>query len=222
MNYRLRFACRFCAGVLMVVLISCFSITIFAASSDNDVKKNSEPVSLAAETAQENTDVHEVYDTLEAAAPVSDEKEVQTSVADETMEAQEVDSLETIKTGDSGYELTDYERMLVECAVMCESGGESVKGQMMVAQSILDGSLRNNYTVTQTIAKYKVATTAYFYVTDEVKESVARVFDNGERITEEKTDLWYNPAMVVSAWHEAQNYVITVGSHRFFWMTDDM
>lgn len=124
--------------------------------------------------------------------------------------------------GDSGYTLTDDERIAVECAVMCEAGGEGVKGQMMVAQSILDGSLRNDFTVIQTISRYQIASTAHYLVSEQVMESVSRVFDDGERITEEKTDLWYNPSMVVSAWHEQQHYVITVGSHRFFWMNDDM
>jgi spore germination cell wall hydrolase CwlJ-like protein len=62
--------------------------------------------------------------------------------------------------------------------------------------------------------------TSYANVTDEVRESVSKVFDDGERVTEEKADLWYNPAITASDWHEAQQYVITVGSHRFFWMLD--
>lgn len=123
---------------------------------------------------------------------------------------------------DSGYVLTDSERIAVECAVMCEAGGEGAVGQMMVAQSILDGTLRNDFNVFETIYAYQIHSTSYSNVTDEVRESVARVFDEGERVTEEKTDLWYNPALVESEWHEDQRYIITVGSHRFFWMNDDM
>ena len=93
---------------------------------------------------------------------------------------------------------------------------------MMVAQSILDGSLRNGFNVYQTISSYQIHSTSYSNVTDEVRESVSRVFDDGERITEEKTDLWYAPALVESSWHEEQQYIITVGSHRFFWMNSDM
>lgn len=93
---------------------------------------------------------------------------------------------------------------------------------MMVAQSILDGTLRNDYDVFDTIYKYQIHSTSYSNVTDEVRESVSRVFDDGQRVTEEKTDLWYNPALVESAWHEQQQYVTTVGSHRFFWMNKDM
>ncbi len=122
---------------------------------------------------------------------------------------------------DSGYELTDCERMRIECIVMCEAGGESEKGQMMVAECILDGLLRYNYTLDEYIRTYKVMSTSYSNVTDEVRNSVSRVFDNGERVIEAKADLWYNPAITASAWHEAQEYVITIGSHRFFWMIDN-
>lgn len=122
---------------------------------------------------------------------------------------------------DSGYELTDDERKMVERIVMCESGGEGERGQMMVAQCILEGMLRYGYTIDEYIENYKVMITSYSNVTDEVKNSVSRVFDNGERVTEEKVDLWYNPAITASAWHEQQEYVMTVGSHRFFWMIDN-
>ena len=91
-----------------------------------------------------------------------------------------------------------------------------------MAQCILDGTLRNGYNIFQTIDKYQIASTSYSNVTDEVKESVSRVFDDGERITEQKADLWYNPALVQSSWHEQQQYVITIGLHRFFWMNDSM
>ena len=126
------------------------------------------------------------------------------------------------ETGDSGYALSPDERRIVECAVMCEAGGEGLKGEMMVAQSILDGTLRNGFDVIQSIKAYDVATTSYSYVTDEVREAVSRVFDDGQRVTMEKTDLWYNPGLVMSLWHEEQQYVTTVGNHRFFWMNQDM
>ena len=122
---------------------------------------------------------------------------------------------------DSGYELTDRERKVVERIVMCEAGGEGERGQRMVAQRILEGILRYDYTIEQYIRNYKVMLTAYSNVTDEVRNSVSRVFDNGERVTEEKADLWYNPALTPSSWHEQQVYVTTIGSHRFFWMIDD-
>jgi hypothetical protein len=126
----------------------------------------------------------------------------------------------TVTHKSDGCDLSDSDRAKVECVVMCEAGGEGEKGQMMVAQCILDGMDRFGYTVEEYISKYQVMSTSYANVTDEVRESVSKVFDDGERVTEEKADLWYNPAITASDWHEAQQYVITVGSHRFFWMLD--
>ncbi len=122
---------------------------------------------------------------------------------------------------DSGYQLQDEERVMVERIVMCEAGGEGEKGQMMVAQCILEGMLRYHYSIDEYIDNYKVMITSYDNVTDEVRNSVSRVFDNGERVIPDKVDLWYNPAITPSDWHEEQQYVITVGSHRFFWMIDN-
>lgn len=126
------------------------------------------------------------------------------------------------QTSGSGYVLTDAERSAVECAVMGEAGGEGEVGQMMIAQCILDGCLRNEIDPFVMIAKYQVASAYPYQVTDEVRESVSKIFDDGLRVTEEKADLWYNPAIVASEWHEEQQYVTTVGYHRFFWCNYDI
>lgn len=143
------------------------------------------------------------------------------AVENETQSVTESDSVPPQEHRDSGYELNDTERMMVERIVMCEAGGEGERGQMMVAQCILEGMLRYNYSIDEYIENYKVMITSYSNVTDEVKNSVSRVFDNGERVIEEKVDLWYNPAITPSDWHESQEYVTTIGSHRFFWMIDE-
>lgn len=157
--------------------------------------------------------------TLETLAPVQTVTQGEENPEEDDSSSND----ETIKgDGKSPYELSDEERIAVERAVMCEAGGEGSRGQMMVAQCILDGSLRNGYNIIQTIEKYQIASTSYSNVTDEVRESVSRVFDDGERITEQKADLWYNPALVQSSWHEEQQYVITIGQHRFFWMNNSM
>ena len=132
----------------------------------------------------------------------------------------DTDSVPAQAHRDSGYKLQDEERAMIERIVMCEAGGEGEKGQMMVAQCILEGMLRYQYTIDEYIENYKVMITSYDNVTDQVRSSVSRVFDNGERVTQEKVDLWYNPAITPSDWHEEQQYVITIGSHRFFWMID--
>lgn len=126
------------------------------------------------------------------------------------------------ETSGSGYVLSEADRIAVECAVMCEAGGEGERGQMMIAQCILDGCLRSGITPSEMIYYYRVASVAHYRVTDEVKESVSKVFDDGLRITKAKADLWYNPAVTESSWHEDQTYITTVGYHRFFWANRDV
>lgn len=214
MSHKLRLAGPLCFILVLVLIVGYFSLTSLAASDSTGA---AEPVSVAVEPL-EAENVNAPVKAMETLVP----QETITEKDENADGAEEEDDSQVLVTDGSGYELTDSERIAVECAVMCEAGGEGVEGQMMVAQSILDGSLRNDYNVFETIYEYQIHSTSYSNVTDEVRESVSRVFDDGERITEEKTDLWYNPALVESAWHEMQEYVITVGSHRFFWMNSDM
>ena len=206
MSKKLRIAAPLC-GLLAVAVIALFCITGFAAG-DEETK----PQAVTVETMSAQG-IEAPTKNLETLAPVQN-----VTQGDENPE-EESDTVPP--TGVSPYELTDEERMAVECAVMCEAGGEGSRGQMMVAQCILDGAQRNGLGGIESIAKYQDASTSYSNVTDEVKESVSRVFDDGERVTEEKADLWYNPALVQSSWHEEQHYVITIGMHRFFWMNDN-
>ena len=208
MSKKLRIAAPLC-GLLAVAVIALFCITGFAAG---DGETSTQAVTVETMSAQ---GIEAPTKNLETLAPV------QNVTQGEQNPEEEEESTTLAPTGVSPYELTDDERIAVECAVMCEAGGEEVRGQMMVAQCILDGAQRSGISVIQSIAKYQIASTSYSRVTDEVKESVSRVFDDGERITEEKADLWYNPALVQSSWHEQQHYVITIGMHRFFWMNDN-
>ncbi len=204
MSRKLHIAFPACFLLVATLLIGYFGMVGFSVG-------DSTASNVPAETIVSSQEIS----TLNVNAPIT---AVQTNVSQESADTVEA----YVYTGDSGYELTDRERIAVECAVMCEAGGEGERGQMMVAQSILDGSLRNDFGVEMTISEYKIHSTSYSNVTEEVQESVAKVFDEGIRVTEEKTDLWYNPALVKSEWHEEQTYVITVGSHRFFWMNNDM
>lgn len=208
MSCKTKFAGPLCIGLVVLLIIAYFGITSWAAT---DGTSAAEAVTVAVATLKPNS--------VNAPTTVQQTLKPQENVVEKDEELA-VDS--AVEQEGSGYVLSEEERMAVECAVMCEAGGEGTEGQMMVAQSILDGTLRNDYNVFETIYCYQIHSTTYNNVTDEVRESVSRVFDQGERVTSEKTDLWYNPSLVESAWHEEQQYVITVGSHRFFWMNRDM
>ncbi len=205
----LRIVCPIGILCLAVLIVCVFALDSNAASAET----------------QEQTTVTYVADSWSASGMAVPATAQETAAAQKEEQDQSADDTYSDPTKvpeqehcDSGYELTDDERSLVECAVMCEAGGEGEKGQMMVAQCILDASVWNESSVSETIDEYQIVARSNTEVTDEVKNSVKRVFDNGERVTEEKADLWYNPAITPSEFHESQEYIITVGSHRFFWM----
>ena len=197
----------FPVGMLCLILCVCCIFSLTTAASDSQHEAQAEIVAEPQEEPVEEPVSKPASEPSEAMAYTNADFKTYTVPHQEPR--------------DSGYTLTDEERIAVECAVMCEAGGEGEMGQMMVAQSILDGVLRNDFDVFESIEYYSIMTTSHSNVTDQVINSVSRVFDLGERVVEEKADLWYNPHITPSQWHEEQEYVITVGSHRFFWMLDE-
>lgn len=113
------------------------------------------------------------------------------------------------------FSLSDYERSVVESLVMAEAGGECYEGQIAVAQCILNACERNNCQPSEAAIIYKY-TKKRPKPSDSVKKAVYAVFNNGETVTESKILYFYAPDMTYSSWHESQNYIMTIGGHRFF------
>ena len=212
MSHKLRVVCPISLFLLVSLVFCFFSLNTKAASGNQDVENN---VSVTYNASPwTNNGVAAAATAQETSAPADGPEVVSAPYQEDyTVPAQ--------PHRDSGKKLTDEERIAIERIVMCEAGGEGEKGQMMVAQCILEGMLRYDFTIEEYKDCYKVMSTSYSNVTDEVRSSVSRVFDNGERVTEAKADLWYNPAITPSPWNEEQQYVTTIGSHRFFWMLDE-
>lgn len=212
---KLRVVCPLCIICLTVLVFCVFGMSSNAASTDSQNGESNTAVTYTADS----------WSASGMAVPAMAQETSQALITERDFETDSdmVGSTRVLpqEHRDSGYTLSDSERMMVERIVMCEAGGEGERGQMMVAQCILEGMLRYSYSIDEYIENYKVMITSYSNVTDEVRNSVSRVFDNGERVTEEKVDLWYNPAITPSDWHEDQEYITTVGSHRFFWMIDE-
>jgi len=113
------------------------------------------------------------------------------------------------------YPLTDSERDTVERVVMAEAGGESLEGQMLVAQCILNAAEKRGIQPSEAVEVYHY-TQSRPEPTERVREAVAAVFDRGETVTDDPVLNFYNPALVRSDFHERQIFVIEVGGHRFF------
>lgn len=113
------------------------------------------------------------------------------------------------------FNLTDYERWVVECMVMGESGGEPYEGQVLIAQCILNACLKDNIQPSEVKTTYKYSGWRE-NPTKSVKKAVSAVFDLGEKIVDEPILYFYAPLLCQSKWHETQIFVVEFGGHRFF------
>lgn len=127
------------------------------------------------------------------------------------------------------YPLSKDERELVESIVCGEAGNQPYWGKVAVASCILNACLKDDIRPKEVQTKYQYSgwksltefesecLQAYGNtdLADEVRQAVSQVFDDGEVLS---TDvLWfYNPAYGYSSFHESQNYLMTIGEHRFF------
>ena len=114
------------------------------------------------------------------------------------------------------YALTVSERDIVERVVMAEAGGEGFDGQRLVAQCILNTAeamdLRPDAVV---LAPNQYASPAA-EASQEVKDAVSAVFDDGDMVTDEPIRWFYNDKLVYSEWHEGKRFVMYFGNHKFF------
>jgi spore germination cell wall hydrolase CwlJ-like protein len=117
--------------------------------------------------------------------------------------------------GEPYYALTYWERDLVERVVMAEAGGEAYDGQIAVAQCILNACLLDGIRPSEAIEEYSY-TGNRPDPTESVKQAVAAVFDDGVTVFGPDVLYFYAPALCRSDWHETQDYVTTIGCHKFF------
>lgn len=160
---------------------------------------------------------------VESSSSVEPELEPESNInvdVDVNVEQEEVDKSSKdedldIIVQDVFYELTLDERTLIEKVVMAESGTESYIGQCMIAQCIIDACKLENKRPPEIIIEYQY-TKKRVNPSDSVKKAVAAVFDDGFRVTYEKTLYFYAPKLCVSKWHESMNFIIQIGNVRFF------
>lgn len=124
-------------------------------------------------------------------------------------------STETVLQSTARYALTAAERDTVERVVMAEAGAEPYEGQIAVAQCILNACEREDVRPDEIVVEYQY-TDNRPEPTDEVKAAVSAVFDCGETVTDAEILYFYAPELCDSEWHESQEYVMTIGGHRFF------
>ena len=156
-----------------------------------------------------------VNDTTDQTYEVIDEPVI---VVEEVVEVELKEEVKEIK--EVAFNLSEYERWVVECMVMGEAKGESYKGKILVAQCILNACLRQDIQPSKVRTRYKYSGWDE-NVNDDVKNAVSEVFDYGYKAVDEPILYFYAPKYCKSDWHETQRHVITEGGHKFFALWED-
>lgn len=126
---------------------------------------------------------------------------------------------ESVEKKEPFFYISDDERYAIACIIAGESGNYSMELKMAVAQTIYTAMQLEDCRVEGVIARYDGYWDGSSVPNDiwqECLEAVERVFDNGELVTEESIEFFYNPAYCDSDWHETLTYVTTIDGCRFF------
>lgn len=126
------------------------------------------------------------------------------------------------------FNLAETERKTVQYIVAGEAKGEPMEGKMAVAQCILHGMVKSNWSAERVRIEYQYSgwddelenTNSEAWA--EVVEAVSRVFDDGELISDKPILYFYAPDITSSSWHESLNHAVTIGGHKFFYLDEDV
>lgn len=110
--------------------------------------------------------------------------------------------------------ITDDDRHTIECVVQGEAGNEPFEGKMWVATCLLN-AMRNSDIDAETARISGQYAGWNENVSEETKIAVSMVFDDG-KVTHDSVLWFYAPRWCNSEWHESQQFVAEIGSHRFF------
>ena len=123
--------------------------------------------------------------------------------------------------------LTEDDRWFIECVVAGECAYEPYEGKLAVVQCYFDAMIKDGLTAREVKEVYQYAgwnpdldkQDRKMYI--EVMEAVHDIFDVGQFVTEKPILFFYSPSLCDSPWHESQNYAMTIGGHKFFYLTED-
>lgn len=116
------------------------------------------------------------------------------------------------------YSISDTDREMVERVVAAESRGQSLLGQLAVAQVIFDRSTLWNKTIEEVLtAPSQFAKPYTGEISDTTKEAVYRVFVLHERAFEEPTTHFYAYAVCTPHWADTKVSRGIIGAHRFMY-----
>lgn len=139
---------------------------------------------------------------------------VQQDMADMLTQLEINQSIDEEQKATSQVNLEPSERELVARVVAAESRGESLQGQMAVAQTILDRSIMWDMPIEEVVlAPGQYATPYQGEISDSVYLAVANVFDAGIRIYEDPVTHFYSGPEPY--WASSKESRGSIGRHEF-------
>ena len=143
------------------------------------------------------------------------------------IEPQIVEQKSEIERYKSPINLTEDDRWFIESVMAGECAYEPYKGKLAVAQCYFDAMIKDGLTAREVKEVYQYAgwnpdldkQNRKMYI--EVMDAVHDIFDMGQFVTEKPILFFYAPSLCDSPWHESQNYAMTIGGHKFFYLTED-
>ena len=112
------------------------------------------------------------------------------------------------------YDITQEDKITLERIVEGEAGGESFEGKCWVATCLRNAMEKDGLTADQVRVSYQYSGWKE-NVSEETERAVAEVFERGNK-THDSVLWFYAPKWCNSEWHESQQFVAEIGSHRFF------
>ena len=143
------------------------------------------------------------------------------------IEPQIVEQESKIEYYKSPINLTEDDRWFIESVVAGECAYEPYEGKLAVAQCYFDAMVKSGLSAREVQKAYGYVAwndqldkqNPKMYI--EVMDAVHDIFDMGQFVTEKPILFFYAPSLCDSPWHESQNYAMTIGDHKFFYLTED-
>ena len=126
------------------------------------------------------------------------------------------------------FNLTEVDRKTIQYIVAGEAKGEPMEGKMAVAQCILHGMVKSEWSAERVRIEYQYSgwddelenTNPEAWA--EVVEAVSRVFDDGELISDKPILYFYAPKYSDGKWHKTLEFAFEISGHRFFYLDEDV
>lgn len=131
-------------------------------------------------------------------------------------EPAKMETLVIYANGQGPWDISDDDLAVVYAAVMGSARGEDELVMQAVAQAIRNTSEDEKKSVPEVITQRHYPMWEGD-VSDEAKEAVSKMMENGRSAVDARIHYWYNPNIQDGEWFEStRHYICTIGNVRFF------